>query len=97
VSVKGLFGLGDGTIFQTVTAPDFVRPPRGAPDDGQFRVGFEDNFVVFEPGVDFQVQILDGVSFTAGAGYRVTSADRRIGDQLRGATGSIAIQFAVGK
>jgi hypothetical protein len=61
------------------------------------RVGFEDNFVVFEPGIDFQVQIADGVNFTAGAGYRVTSADHRIGDQLRGATGSIAIQFVVGK
>lgn len=93
VSARGLLGVGQGTLYDTVSFADARHPSHVGHQDGLFRVAYRQNFLVAEPEIRFSYEVVDGVSLNLGAGYRATSADGRMDDRLRGATGTIGVQF----
>jgi len=109
VSAKSLVGFGQFT--QTVDVVnqfspgcdprDFsiCKPVTQAPVDNRFdrRIRFRNDFLVLEPEVDVQAKLGRNVRLTAGAGYRLIDGARGLDDVTRGATGSVSVQFLLGK
>jgi len=95
LSARGLIGLGQATLFENVTTIDGrpLRHDHGDPLVRTFRLGLSNNFVIAEPEVHLLFVIVDGVNLNVGAGYRLIAATSNWDDRLRGATGSIGIQF----
>lgn len=96
VSARSLFGLGQGTVFDTVRFADFDHRYARTPS-GDVRVGYRDDFAVLEPELRVVVAITDALSLNVGGGYRATSAYRGLSDLLDGATASVGIQFNIGR
>lgn len=101
IMARALVGVGSGTAYDTVTVSGV--PPRhfGRPfvwdGSGTFRVGYRDDFALFEPELRASLHLNDVLSVNLGAGYRVTSADGWLNDAFKGATGSVGVQFAIGR
>jgi hypothetical protein len=105
VSPGGLVGLGDATLSETYGAlvahsdhvnADFSRMdgPHGfrpVPTDARFRL--HDDFFVAEPQVNALWTITPWLRLNAGAGYRLIGWADVPNEHLRGASGSIGIQF----
>ncbi len=98
VSAKALAGVGSGTAFVTFSADPGPRGPHARPlAIVNRRVGLSDNFFVIEPEIDVAFGVTDGIRFNIGAGYRATSANAEVNDLFRGATGTIGVEFDVGR
>jgi hypothetical protein len=99
VGAKGLLGLGRATLL--VNLSDVLPFDRLHPDHGfhvlpgDHRIGVRDEFFIADPEVNVQVKLARGLRLDLGAGYRVTSAPAGLGDRLRGATGSVGVQFDI--
>jgi hypothetical protein len=93
LSARGLLGVGQGTVYDTVSFADSRHSSHVGHQDGLFRIAFRQNFLVAEPEIRFSYEVVDGMSLNVGAGYRATSADGRMDDRLRGATGTVGVQF----
>jgi hypothetical protein len=101
VTARGLVGVGQATTYRTVQVADeiamFQRRNHPALPDGfaKFRLGFRDQFMLVEPEVRMALALTDGFAINLGAGYRATSASDSMNRLVRGATGSIGIQFTM--
>ena len=101
VTVRTLVGVGqfsDSGTF-TVTPPYPIRSDGRIPvdpiPDAHFR--FHYDFFVVEPEVDLLLNVSRHVRVTAGAGYRGVQGVRGINSVAGGATGSLSVQFNLGK
>jgi len=95
-ALKGLLGVGTATTSQTVTLVGFDRDENGAraPTSlGSVAVAFRQDFFVAEPQADLLVRLGPNVRLHVGGGYRLVGSDRRIGSEIRGATGSVSLEF----
>jgi len=95
VSARSLFGVGQGTVFDSVALP--IRHHGMTFQDREIRVGYRDDFLVIDPEVRLMLALNDALSVNLGAGYRATTAGGGLNELLRGATGSVGIQFNIGK
>ncbi len=98
VSTGGLVGLGTATLSRTVgelfggpVASGGFRNARLIPADARFRVN--DTFFIAEPHVGALVHLNRWVRLDAGVGYRLIGSSPLLGDQLRGVSGSLALQI----
>ncbi len=57
------------------------------------RVSFREDFFIFEPQANVLLRLTRGSRITAGAGYRVIGGANRFNNQLRGVTGTIALEL----
>jgi hypothetical protein len=94
-SVKGLFGAGTATASRTVTLVTFdpdhgTLPP--SPSLGTATLAFRENFFVAEPQVDVLFRVAPHVRLHVGGGYRAVSASG-LEREIRGATGSVSLEF----
>jgi hypothetical protein len=99
-NVKALIGGGRATLSDTIgdLFDDHFR------DDDPFGrhplisslantvVRFREDFFVAEPEADIRVNLTKDIKLTGGVGYRLIGDARRVGDQIRGATGTLAVQ-----
>jgi hypothetical protein len=95
-SLNALLGGGEARLPTTVAFTSFDERPDHAPPHlvtTQGTVFLRDQFFVFEPGADVNLRLASHARLAVGVGYRVIggafSADRR----LRGASGSVSLQF----
>lgn len=96
LSARSLFGVGQGTVFDTLS----LQPLRhhGSTFPGRdVRIGYRDDFLVVDPELRLMLALTDALSVNVGAGYRATTAADGLNERLRGATGSVGIQFNIGK
>jgi hypothetical protein len=107
VSAKTLVGLGQYSWSAEVpigvpycALPEKYLCSMTAPVDGNRfdrRFRFRNDFVVLEPEVDVQAKLGQRVRLSAGAGYRLIDGARGLDRVTRGATGSVSVQFRLGK
>ena len=90
-------GAGQGEIVQTVQT--YARPDFHASNPVVItqRVRFRDDFWVAEPKVVFNIDLTDAVRVNVGAGYRATTSARGFGDVFNGATGTVGVEFDLGR
>jgi hypothetical protein len=101
-SVKGLLGVGSATASRTVTFLD-VDPGHGAPAPPapttptsvptQVNVAFREQFFVAEPQIDLLLKVAPHVRLRVGGGYRAVSGANGLEPEIRGATGSVSLEF----
>lgn len=98
LSTGGLVGVGTATLSRTVgdlfggpIAGGGFRNARLIPADARFRVN--DTFFIAEPQVSALVHLNRWLRLDAGVGYRLIGSSPILGDQLRGVSGTIALQF----
>lgn len=89
-----LFGIPEGAVIRDT--PQF-RGSRGhavgQPITGSTLVAVHDGFFITEPQVNAIWNITGWMRLDAGVGYRFIGASDLLGDELRGPSGSIAVQF----
>lgn len=109
LSTGALIGIGDATLSRTygdlfgiprgTVVPSALRfGARGEHGLGQAvtsdsRVRINDNFVIAEPQASALWTITPWLRLDAGVAYRFIGRSDLLGDQLRGPSGSIAVQF----
>lgn len=96
LSVRAQALVGGGDVTQVAYYADLfgLGPfPHGGP--GHYRVWVQQGFGVVEPELALQLQIVDRVRLNLGAGYRATTRAYGFGDELRGATGTIGVEFQI--
>jgi hypothetical protein len=102
-------GFGDGTLSRTygdlfgVPEDAVIRDtshfrvnrghPAGQPITASTLVAVHDGFFITEPQVNAIWNITGWMRVDAGVGYRLIGASDLLGDEFRGTSGSIAIQF----
>ena len=95
-SVKGLLGAGTATASRTVTLiafdPDHAIPPPST-SLGTATLAFREDFFVAEPQVDVLLKVAPHVRLHVGGGYRAVSGANGLEREIRGATGSISLEF----
>jgi len=97
-SVKGLFGAGTATVPQTVTLFG-IDPNHGggmppSPTNlGTATIGFREDFFVAEPQLDLLLRLAPHVHLHVGGGYRAVSNAQGLEPEIRGATGSVSLEF----
>jgi hypothetical protein len=109
-TVKGLVGAGQLSETVSLTSPlpvfeadmhtdrvDNARPDNDRPDITNPRLRLRGDFVVAEPEADVQLKLAKHLRVNAGAAYRLVNASRGVADQVRGAAGSVSVQFNFGK
>lgn len=106
-AAKALVGGGTATLSDTTTQVIRIDSPipmfNGRPDPSRaapptFRtistqIRRRNDFFVAEPELDVRVRLGKHARFTAGVGYRAVGADRGDENRLRGAVGSVGVQF----
>jgi len=111
-SVKGLVGGGEATLAQTIIPIARGNDARGNDLRGRFdgrvddgrsigsfpsvRVRSRQAFFVAEPEVDALIRLTRHTRLIAGAGYRMTVAERGGDSRLRGAVGTLGLQVGGG-
>ena len=108
VSTGALIGVGDATLARSYgdlfgAAPvgdtsSRFRGGRGSQGFGRVvtsdtLVRIDDDFFIAEPQVNALWNITRWMRLDAGVGYRIIGASDLLGDELRGVSGSIALQF----
>jgi hypothetical protein len=96
-SVRATTLVGAGQASRLLSIGVFPTEPFMHGFHGNNRVRFRDDFVIAEPELTLQVKLLDRLRLNFGAGYRYTTRVFGLGDQLRGATGSLGLEFRFGK
>jgi hypothetical protein len=94
-----LAGPGQATLFASFSpSPD---PRQGRRLEANTVAGrrfdVRSDFVVAEPQLNVQIGVTTAIHFNLGASYRFTSAPDYFNDRLRGASGSVGIQFDLGQ
>jgi hypothetical protein len=94
-SVKGLIGGGSATVATTVSVRGLDRDldPRFAPVVTTRQFAFREDFFVAEPEADLLVNISSHVRLHVGGGYRAVTGAHGIDEDIRGATGSVALEI----
>lgn len=64
---------------------------------GNFRIRVSDSFFTAEPELTLQMRASERVRVNLGAGYRATTSAFGLGHELRGATGTLGVEFRIGK
>jgi hypothetical protein len=109
VSAGALIGLGDATLSRSYgdlfgnRIDRELMSPRNArfdnhghwlpPVTGATRVAIDESFFIAEPQVSGVWNMTGWMRLDAGVGYRLIGGADLLGDQLRGVSGSIAVQF----
>jgi hypothetical protein len=92
---KGLVGLGEATLSTVIS--DLVRVPRdvrfGRGVSPDTRVRFGRQFFIVEPEATLLVKLTNQIRFNGGVGYRLIAGAGGFEEQLRGLTGSVALQI----
>jgi hypothetical protein len=94
-SVKGLLGMGSATVSRAVTLVG-VDPDHGAPPSaslGTATLAFREEFLVAEPQIDLLLKIAPHMRLHVGGGYRAVSNANGLDREIRGATGSVSLEF----
>jgi hypothetical protein len=101
--VRSLLGLGQATLTDDITYCAYCvgpppRPFRGAvivptPSPTRIRYRYDVDFFVFEPQLNGFVNLGSHTRLTGGVGYRVIGDAHGFEDRLRGAVGSISVEF----
>jgi hypothetical protein len=86
---SGGAGIKDPGRFHAIRDHEHVRPPLTS--DTRLRIN--DGFVMAEPQVNGVWNITSWMQLNAGVGYRFVAATDLLGDELRGPSGSLSIQF----
>jgi hypothetical protein len=68
-----------------------LRPPSNV------RVLVDESFFIFEPQANVLMRVTDWLRVNAGVGYRVIAGADLLGDDLRGLSGTVAVQFGGGR
>ena len=96
---KALIGAGDATLggvnvlqLRDVDVRDNLRTL--VPIPAPFRV--HEGFFVADPEANVSVRLTRGLRLTGSAGYRLIGGARGLNDELRGATGGLALQIGGG-
>ena len=100
-SVRGLIGFGVATLtdnFPIATrgfdGGNRFSPGRpGPPTTSVVQVRYSDGFFVAEPQANFLINVNPKMRVSVGGGYRLVGGAYRADDRLRGATGSVSVQF----
>jgi hypothetical protein len=105
--VKSLVGFGHFSQFDSSAYPVYCDPRHrsvctAAPSPYgyghyDYGYGFHSDFFLFEPEVDVHAKITSHVRVTAGASYLFTDSPHGLDDAIHGATGSVSVQFRLGK
>ena len=75
-----------------------IPPVPGYHDDGRDgRFRFHREFFIVEPEFDVQARITSRIRLGAGAGYRLADRQRGFDRSMRAATGSVSVQFRLGR
>jgi hypothetical protein len=107
LSVRGLIGLGEATLANTVTVTTYGAGSRDEPYNPHFpvprplptpvtttvSVGIGHEFFVAEPQANLLINISRRMRVNVGVGYRAIGGTEGIDNRLRGATGSIALEL----
>jgi hypothetical protein len=100
LSGRGLVGVGEATLSSRLSglqdqrfSPRRPNRPMTAPV-GVIR--FNDQFFIAEPQLNVLVRMTKRLQLNSGVGYRVIGGADGLGNRLRGATGSIGLQFGIG-
>jgi hypothetical protein len=98
-SVKGLLGVGSATASRTVTFLGFD-PDHGAPPPAMAtaapitaNVAFRESFFIAEPEIDLLLKVAPHVRLRVGGGYRAVSGANGLESEIRGAMGSVSLEF----
>jgi len=94
-SVKGLIGWGSATVATTVSVRGFDRDldPRFAPVVTTRQLAFREDFFVAEPEANLLVNVSSHVRLHVGGGYRAVTGAHGLDEDIRGATGSVALEI----
>ncbi len=98
-SMKGLLGFGSATASRTVTFlgvdPDHGAPPPTMATTAPItaNVGFRENFFAAEPEIDLLLKVAPHIRLRVGGGYRAVSGANGLEPEIRGATGSVSLEF----
>ena len=94
-SVQGLVGGGSATATGSVSV---VQLNRGAdrkltPVVTTEQLPFRQDFFVAEPSADVLVRLSSHIRLHAGGGYRAVAGAHDLNEAIRGATGTVAVEF----
>src|SRR5262245_28724277 len=94
-SVRGLIGGGSATVATTgsVRGLDRNLDPRFAPVVTTRQFAFREDFFVAEPEANLLVNFSSHVRLHVGAGYRAVAGAHGLNEDIRGATGSVALEI----
>lgn len=103
-SARGLFGGGratlPGTVYGFPLPSDHDDHGRVIPVDPRlvpYNVAFREHFLIAEPQANVLVRLTDQIRLNAGVGYRLIGGAYGINSRLRGATGSVGLQFGASR
>ena len=98
VTTKGLVGFGRVTTPLTIA---LGRPSMPVFDDVRVfpdrRFRYRRDFFLAEPEVDVHVKLARHVGLAGGISYRAVDLPDQLDTLARGASGSVAVQFSIGK
>ena len=99
VGIRGLLGGGEATVWADGLVPWFEPDWRrgGRLVQGPQKVGWRDSVLVAEPEIRAEFDLTGPLRLALGGGYRVTNASSWMGDRLEGVTGSVSLQFRLGR
>jgi hypothetical protein len=94
-SIQGLVGGGSATATGDVSVVHFDRTDtrKVTPVFTTERLPFREDFFVAEPSADVVVRLSSHIRLHAGGGYRAVAGARGLNDEIRGATGTVAVEF----
>lgn len=94
LNVRGLVGLGQGTVADTISFVDRDPRARGTPPSlTTATVAQSSDLFVAEPQVDLLVRLTKHLHLDVGGGYRLVGASHISDERFRGASGSIALRI----
>ena len=94
-SVQGLVGGGSATAKGNVSVVRFERDDtrRLTPVFTSERLAVRQDFFVAEPSVDVLMRLSSHIRIHAGGGYRAVAGAHDLNEAIRGATGTVAVEF----
>lgn len=94
-TVQGLIGGGSATATGTASVLHFDRTDtrKLTPVFTTERLAFREDFFVAEPSADVLVRLSSHVRLHAGGGYRAVAGAHDLNEEIRGATGTVAVEF----
>jgi len=94
-SIQGLIGGGTATATGNVSVVQVTRDAdrKLTPVVTTVRVPFRQDFFVAEPSADVLVSLSSHIRLHAGGGYRAVAGARDLNGAIRGATGTVALEF----
>jgi hypothetical protein len=91
LNVRGLVGLGQGTVADTVSFA--TRARGGSVVESTENVARSSDLFVAEPQADLLIRLTKHLHLDLGGGYRLVGASHISDERFRGASGSIALRI----